>query len=231
MYNESPILLIWDIDGTLIACRGSGKRAMTQAFYKKTGVANGFEEINMAGRVDRSILHEVCLKYKISAFDYEAFYQLYKHYLQEDMADRKEAIVLRGVEQILQMTHASKQFLNVIGTGNCEEGAWLKLNYLGLDQYFETGGFGTHEMERSKVIEMAIQNAGKHFGRDFDNRSAIYVVGDTPADIKSGKELGIKTIAIATGGYNSETLMTYKPDFILESLDSPTRFLNLFNVE
>ncbi len=81
------------------------------------------------------------------------------------------------------------RFFNVIGTGNCEQGAWLKLKHLNLDSYFDTGGFGTHVIERECVIEHALDNARKHYGKDFIDLDNVFVVGDTPADVTCSKKL------------------------------------------
>jgi phosphoglycolate phosphatase len=43
-------------------------------------------------------------------------------------------------------------------------------------------------------------------------------IGDTGEDILSGKHLGVKTIAVASGFLNKEVLSEYKPDMIFESV-------------
>jgi len=228
MAKNKNILLIWDIDGTLLTCKGSGKRSMTQAFLDMFGVQNGFDGVNMAGRVDRSIVTEACEKHGIFEYDIDAFYKLYSQCLDNDMKDNHKAKVLDGVEHILKRTHESSQFFNVIGTGNCEQGAWLKLKHLNLDSYFDTGGFGTHVIERKHVIKHALDNARKHYNMDFIDLENVFVVGDTPADVICSKKLNLKSVAIATGGYTMSVLESYKPDYLLASLDKPQSFLNIF---
>jgi HAD superfamily hydrolase (TIGR01662 family) len=44
------------------------------------------------------------------------------------------------------------------------------------------------------------------------------MVGDGPIDIKAGKALGLKTVAVLTGGDRRESLLASQPDLILDSV-------------
>jgi phosphoglycolate phosphatase len=44
------------------------------------------------------------------------------------------------------------------------------------------------------------------------------MVGDAPIDIAAGKALGLKTIAVLTGGHRPEALLASQPDLILDSV-------------
>jgi phosphoglycolate phosphatase len=62
----------------------------------------------------------------------------------------------------------------------------------------------------------------EHLQRALDDlqvgaRQAV-MVGDGPIDITAGKALGLKTIAVLTGGNRRETLMASQPDLILDSV-------------
>lgn len=43
-----------------------------------------------------------------------------------------------------------------------------------------------------------------------------WFIGDTGNDIRTGKELGINTVAVLTGFLSKEKLLEYTPDFIIE---------------
>ncbi|HLD80248.1 MAG TPA: HAD family hydrolase [Candidatus Nanoarchaeia archaeon] len=49
------------------------------------------------------------------------------------------------------------------------------------------------------------------------------IIGDTEADIDTGKLLNIKTIAVASGMRSAEFLQTSKPDFLLNNLSEILR--------
>jgi phosphoglycolate phosphatase-like HAD superfamily hydrolase len=44
------------------------------------------------------------------------------------------------------------------------------------------------------------------------------MVGDGPIDITAGKALGLKTVAVLTGGDRRESLLASEPDMILDSV-------------
>ena len=49
------------------------------------------------------------------------------------------------------------------------------------------------------------------------DRDDIFV-GDTGEDVLSGKEMGVKTIAVSSGVLNQEALSFYKPDLLVENV-------------
>lgn len=49
--------------------------------------------------------------------------------------------------------------------------------------------------------------------------SADLIVGDTGEDIQTGKELGIKTVAVESGVLSKEILSEYNPDHIVKSIE------------
>ncbi len=110
-------------------------------------------------------------------------------------------------------------------TGNMEDIAWLKLDKVGLKNYFQFGGFGDDAMERISLVRQAIDEAEKFYGRL--NRENIFVIGDTPRDIVSGQKSGVKTIAVATGDFSLHELQMMQPDFVLENLEDTTRLMNI----
>lgn len=48
--------------------------------------------------------------------------------------------------------------------------------------------------------------------------SEDWLIGDTGYDIKTGKQLGMRTAAVLTGFLNQEKLMEYQPDVIAETV-------------
>jgi len=52
-----------------------------------------------------------------------------------------------------------------------------------------------------------------------------FYIGDTAGDIKEGKGMGIKTVAITWGWHGKDRLLLQKPDFLIED---PKELLSLF---
>ena len=53
----------------------------------------------------------------------------------------------------------------------------------------------------------------------------IYVIGDTPNDVRCGKAIGARTIAIASGRFSFEELVRCVPWWAMEKLAEPKEFL------
>ncbi len=219
-------LLIWDIDGTLISSKGCGRRAMDKTFATLYNIENGFDNITMAGRLDYSIVKDAFINNNIAFNDISKFLNKYENILREELNVHPSPLILPGVLDILTKTSEYSNVFHVLGTGNCEVGARLKLSHLGLDKFFEIGGFGDDDLQRWEIIQRAITNAEHHYKMKFANND-IYVIGDTPADIECGKRLNVRSVAVATGSYDYEELIQYSPDYLLYDLTEIKVFLEL----
>ena len=47
---------------------------------------------------------------------------------------------------------------------------------------------------------------------------AIWVIGDTPSDIRCGRAIGAKVVAVATGVFGAHELEPHRPDVLLNDL-------------
>jgi phosphoglycolate phosphatase-like HAD superfamily hydrolase len=130
-----------------------------------------------------------------------------------------------GVVELMDELTKKENIIVGLLTGNLEPIAMIKMKKTGLDKYFKFGGFGTDAEKRSDIIKEAIKKAEKNFDFKFDNN--VYLVGDTPRDIKAGIETGVKTIGVATGIYPKEQLE--EADFVLEDLTDTDRFLEIIS--
>ncbi|MCT4604823.1 MAG: HAD hydrolase-like protein [Marinisporobacter sp.] len=222
------ILMVWDIDGTLINSGGCGRDAMEKTFYKLFGLEKAFENVNMAGRLDAMIVEDALLKHTIKAIDKKLFFDTYCEILKEILQGKDYIEILPGVKNILEHSSKEHNFFHALGTGNIERGARIKLKVHELNGYFQVGGFGDHRVERWEIIQKAIDLAQKVQGIKYAKKN-IYVIGDTKLDIECAKILGIKSIAVATGSYSAEKLAQYAPDYLLESLENKTEFLKIID--
>src|SRR5471032_1232654 len=63
----ASILILFDIDGTLVLTGGAGGRAMTLAFEELFAIPDAFQGIPMAGRTDAWILSDAAIAHGIPA--------------------------------------------------------------------------------------------------------------------------------------------------------------------
>jgi len=54
------------------------------------------------------------------------------------------------------------------------------------------------------------------------NGQEVVVIGDTPHDVKCGRAIGAKVLAVATGGSTLEELKLHDPDWLVPDLTSIT---------
>jgi phosphoglycolate phosphatase len=102
-------------------------------------------------------------------------------------------------------------------TGNIKLGAELKLRRFGLWDIFQFGGFADDNEDRNQIAAAAFERGKRVLGKNL-RAEEIVVIGDTPFDIRCGKFIGAKVLAVATGGATLEELKKHKPDWAVEDL-------------
>jgi phosphoglycolate phosphatase len=212
--KKMPRLLLFDIDCTLIDTGGAGMEALKQAARELFG-ADG-PELDLAGSTDSGIVRGM-LDHFDSQLPHETFYQSYLNYLTPNL-ESFTGCVLPGVSSLLDHLIHSDAALGLL-TGNIADGAWQKLSYYGLKDYFPFGAFGDDHHDRNRLGPVALERANQHHGRTFSSENTV-VIGDTPKDIACGKAMGAVTLAVATGGFSIDELNAYAPDYVVADLQS-----------
>ena len=103
--------------------------------------------------------------------------------------------LLNNVKNVLDAVKVNGHISGIL-TGNLQPIAEIRLQHAGIEEYFITGGYGSDSIIRSKLVDYAIQRYGSNI-----NRSEIYLIGDTPLDIKAAREASTRAVGIATGVY------------------------------
>lgn len=219
-------LLLWDIDGTLLRSGGAGKIAMESALAATFGLDHIRDEVPYSGRTDRSIVRDLFALHGITdtAENRRRFVAAYFERLPACLREH-QGRVLPGVEQLLQATAERPDVANGLLTGNMRQGAELKLAHFGLWQHFAFGGFGGDHEERDDVARMARVAGRDHLGRE---PSEVWVIGDTPLDIRCARAIGAKVIAVATGYHPLDELAGFGPDVLLADLAQTDAVLQLW---
>ena len=102
-------------------------------------------------------------------------------------------------------------------TGNIRLGAEIKLRRFGLWDFFVMGGFADDHEERNHIAAAALQRGRRVLGAHLQPQE-IVVIGDTPFDVRCGKFIGAKTLAVATGGTKYGELKQQAADWTVEDL-------------
>jgi phosphoglycolate phosphatase-like HAD superfamily hydrolase len=211
-------LLLWDIDGTLVNTGAAGQHALVRATVERFGGNGDLNGVEIAGRTDAGIAHQILGKYEQPVTDeaVDSFLDLYLLLLAEELP-RREGRVLPGVRELLD--HSAGQRNQSLGllTGNLERGAKLKLEHYQLWHFFSFGAFSDDHHDRNQLGAFALTRALERTGINFSPKQ-VDVIGDTGHDIACGKIFGARTVAVATGSWSRERLAAHGPDFLFDDL-------------
>lgn len=220
------ILLLFDIDSTLLRAEDATHQALDRAFHDIFGDNGATKGINFFGRTDPELFQEAAVKIlgrRMNNEEYTALVKLYLTFLPEEL-ERCKFYLMPGVEELLLVLSAREEVLLGLQTGNLEPSAYMKLKRGNIDRYFLFGGFGSDSEDRTELVLKAIQRSRKYNGGNIPGEN-IYVIGDSPHDIIAGKNCGVNTIAVCTGKSDKAKLLAAGPTFMLADLDDIPLFL------
>jgi phosphoglycolate phosphatase-like HAD superfamily hydrolase len=133
--------------------------------------------------------------------------------------------ILPGIKTMLEDLKTRDDCAVGLLTGNLRAGAKIKLGHFGIFEHFKFGGFGDHHLDRDDVAREALGEIHTRFGKDFAT-SKVWVLGDTPLDIKCARAINAKVLAVATGWHTIEELESHEPDLLFEDLAHTHDVLN-----
>jgi phosphoglycolate phosphatase-like HAD superfamily hydrolase len=195
---------------------------MTRAFEELYAVADAFREVPMPGRTDAWILADAVAFHGLDAGILPAFQETYLRHLARELGQpgpRKG--VMPGVRELLDELAPRADIYLALLTGNYERAARLKLEYFDLWRYFRCGAFGDAAPDRNSLLPRALARVRECGGPAVAPQDVV-VIGDTPLDIACAAAGGARSVAVATGGYDAETLRGAGAGRVFEDLrDTP----------
>jgi phosphoglycolate phosphatase len=221
------MFVFWDIDGTLLNTGRAGIFAWQDALRAHTGVAADLDRFDTAGLPDHGIARRLLAAYAgIAQPDSEQIAELVRGY--EDRLPsalhRRAGRVLPNVREILETLATEPGCCSLLLTGNTERGARAKLAHYGLLHFFQSGGYSERDNDRAAIAHSALERAR---AAGYIAPGRLFVVGDTPHDVRCGAAIEAKTIAVATGRHSPEELAAAAPWRVLEQLPPAREFLAL----
>ncbi len=219
-------LLLFDIDGTLIASGGAGEKALRIALREQFAVEDDFRSIEIAGRTDSGIARRILERHQIPATEQNVSRFLEGYLAQLSLLlPQVPGRVLPGVVAMLDALRTRKDFAVGLLTGNLVRGAQLKLAHYGLWHHFPFGAFADDHHERNHLGPFAQSRAQAHHGIAFPPEK-IWILGDTPHDIACARAIGARALAVATGIFSLDALEPHQPDLLLEDLSEGAALLD-----
>lgn len=210
---------LFDIDGTLLNSGGAGQHAMEQALLQAFSVRGPYVAIPAAGRTDKAITTDLFKHHslQVDESNWSRFLEAYLEHLPRSLHEM-DGSILPGVELLLEELGRRDDVAVGLLTGNLKVGAMLKLKHYHLDHHFHFGGYGDVHLDRDDVARLAHAAAGEFLQQKL-HPDRLWVIGDTPADVKCGRAIGARVLAVSTGVHTPECLASYGPDQLYESLE------------
>lgn len=221
---QRPLIVLFDIDGTLVTCGGAGRRAMERAFDEQA-LARSTSDFSFGGMTDRAIVREALVRGGRDVDDtlLAATLERYLAHLADELTRAAGYRVLEGVRETLDALEAEvargRRIAIGLGTGNLVRGAELKLRVSDLWRRFDFGGFGSDHEDRARLLDHGRARGAAKLGLSSDDAITV-VIGDTPRDVSAARAIGARCIAIASGSFARDTLLD--ADVTLDSMREVT---------
>ncbi len=212
-------LVLFDIDGTLVHTGGAGVKAFAKVFQVEFNAHDHLEKLKFAGRTDTSLVREFFSYHDIEPTK-ENFARFFEHYVfwLDYILNHSHTEACPGVWEFIGALKAlPKPPLLGLLTGNIQLGAEIKLRHFDLWKEFETGAFADDNENRDLIAVAARERGRRILGSDLRD-DEILVIGDTPFDIRCGRAINAKVLAVATGGATLEELKKHSPDWAVKDL-------------
>jgi len=227
--DDRSVLVLFDIDGTLLRTQGAGMAAMTDALSELHPDREiSFDGIGVAGRLDTLIWRDLVAKHELddSASSHDRFRACYARHLERRLDERPGSTrVMPGVPVLLEELRHAPLFQLGLLTGNYSNTGRLKIRHSGLDpDLFTVNAWAEDGESRRALPPVAMRRYQEHTGRVADPSRTI-IIGDTPFDVDCARASGCRVIGVATGDFTSAVLAEHGADLALETLEETAEVL------
>jgi phosphoglycolate phosphatase-like HAD superfamily hydrolase len=220
-------VLCWDIDGTLLTTARAGIHAWEEAVEELIGAQPDFDRLTTAGLTDVEIARALLAHFgrEVTPEATRALVRAYETRLPAALP-RRTGQVLPNVREILEALRGRADVHSLLLTGNTRAGARAKLERYGLAEFFDfdASAFSDGTDDRPSIAREALRIARALHGEAVAPER-VYVIGDTPHDVRCGEAIGARVIAVATGGYTVDDLERLGPWWTVPELPAPAAFL------
>jgi phosphoglycolate phosphatase-like HAD superfamily hydrolase len=217
--QAKPVVVLFDVDETLVHTGGAGARSWKTAFEKLYGVPADIGEHTSAGETDPQVARATFTAVIGRDPSDDELDRLYGHYLlslADDIVIAEQYRVLPGAEQTLVALGEAGVLLGLV-SGAMEGAARTKLVPGNLNRFFIFGAYGSDSPDRAELTRLAIEKATRLHNQLIP--SQVFVVGDTPRDIDAAQSSGAVSVGVASGHYSVDELKAAGGVHVLKSLE------------
>lgn len=223
------LLVLFDIDGTLLTSNGMGRASIKRALEQVCGRELSTDGVSFAGRTDPAIVRDILTN---TGFSTERIDGLMERCLEcyadllESSLKPEQVTLLPGVRGLLDQFSSNPRTQLGLITGNLRPTAYTKLRAGGVADYFPFGAFGSDHEDRKRLPAFAVERASQYCDRHFEPRNTL-IIGDTQHDISCSQFFGAHSVAVATGVVDYEVLEEAGPAILLRGLEEPKALFDL----
>ncbi|MEU9425309.1 HAD hydrolase-like protein [Streptomyces sp. NPDC048342] len=212
------LIVLWDVDHTLVDNAGVSKEIYAGAFKALAG-RDADLPAPTEGRTDRAIMREMFVRHALPVPGWESAQRA----LEEAGRNREEDLrrrgrVLPGVQEALKALAADSEVCSSVLTGNIAANARVKLGAFGLDGLLDlsVGGYGEDSEDRAQLVDAARARVHAVYGVAMTTPTVL--IGDTPRDVQAAHGAGAHCVAVASGIHAVAVLRAAGADFVVPDL-------------
>jgi phosphoglycolate phosphatase len=229
-------LLLWDIDGTLLATGPVGRLALELGVRRAAGV-DEVPEVAMGGKTDPQIVRELLVGARgvrgdVDELVSKALAEAERVLATASARMRAEGTLHPGVVELLEALAGTQGVRQTLLTGNIKANALMKVRAFGLERYFDpdVGAYGTDHAERDGLVPIAL---GRVLARDEEpyRPDEVWVIGDTVRDLRCARAGGARCLLVGTGRDGFDAVSDLGADAVVEDLADTRLVLELLLAE
>ena len=231
MTDTTQILVLWDIDRTLLYVGDIDRQVYRETFAEIVG--RPAEHLPARGTgvtmplAIRSLLVDNGVPEAQVPHLLPRMVQLLPQRLAAHTEDlRQQGVLLPGAVHALKSVHAQPGYVPTVVTGNLKPNALLKLQAFDLTAFLDTeiGGYSSDNDHRPTLVSVAQNRAQAKYGAPFTRANTV-IIGDSLEDVRTGIKGGAPVIGIASGKTSASALASAGANVVLESLEDVQQLL------
>ncbi len=224
-------LILFDVDGTLIAPGPVPRQAMAEALSRAVGEPVTLTFFDVAGYTDPNIISNALARHGNGAAHREdEVPQILEEFLSlvEERYPQGEPVrVFPGAEALVRACR-DENWATALLTGNVERGARMKLAGTGLWELFAFGVYGDDGNTREDLPWIARERAWDTLHESFRPADTV-IIGDTPSDARIARLNGSASLIVCrrAGSEWRRAIEAEGPTWLVDGFDDVPALVNM----
>ncbi|MDX3855785.1 HAD family hydrolase [Streptomyces sp. AK02-01A] len=227
------ILVLWDIDRTLLYAGGIDRMVYQELFQEIIGRAPEALPAKGTGITMPLAVRELLSVNGIPNAELDHLSQRIVARMPDQLDRHRDALrahgyLMPGAVTALATVRRTPWVIPSVVTGNLRGSAEIKLSTFGLSDQVEIaiGGYASDDSHRPALVRIAQGRAQAAYGHRFTWTNTV-IVGDSLEDVRTGREGGARVIGIASGTTSAQDLAGAGADHVLRDLKDADRLVRL----